>query len=188
MNFTECVARRIIGFQTVALASLICGGVAMAKEEPAAAPISISDNIPFARAATTNPGSPISESFTQNQVEQKCGLGQRLSDVIAQGARRQRIVVHVTPALDEAEGRILVMEIEGVTGRVGGAMTGTKALTVRGELRSGETVIGSFVARRQRTALAAGTCKALTDAVEKLAKDIVKWLRDPVMKARLGTA
>ena len=67
-------------------------------------------------------------------------------------------------------------------------MTGTKSLTVRGELHSGEKVIATFVARRQQTALASGTCNALTNAVKRIAKDIVKWLQNPVMKARLGAA
>jgi len=75
-----------------------------------------------------------------------------------------------------------------VMGMRGGAWTGVKSLTLRGELRDGATLLGSFVARAERSSMTKGTCATLVDAGEELAAPIAKWLLKPVLKARLGEA
>jgi len=150
--------------------------------------VTIKDDILYSTEISRSPGSPLSSAATQKQVEGKCDLGRILSEAIISRAAKRKIQVVATSTLEKAEGLVLVMEIEGVQGHLGGALTGTKTLTVRGELREGDTVIGSFVARRQKTAVTAGTCKSLANCAERIGEDIAKWLKNPVMKARLGFA
>jgi hypothetical protein len=149
------------------------------KEKEEHPPIAISEVIPYADEAKVS-GAPFSSATTQARAEAKCELGVLLSESLADLAGGKGIELVRTPEIEAATGQVLLMQIEGVTGTLGGAITGTKALTVRGELRQGEEVIGSFVARRQQTALASGTCKALRNAAKQIAKDIAGWLRKPV--------
>ena len=165
--------------------------LAIATASVAAGPdeaIAIREVIPFAGDLTDTTGSGLSDASTEGSVKAKCDLGRTLSERIVSGAGSKGVRLVRTAQIEQAEGKVLHVEIDGVQGRLGGAMTGTKVMVVRGELRDGDTVIGSFIARRQQTALASGTCKAFTNCVKTIAKDIAKWLKNPVMKARLGTA
>jgi hypothetical protein len=150
--------------------------------------ISISDAIPFLDSASSELGVASPKTFMRRQIEDTCGLGRALSEAVVSSARRKKILVVPTADITEAQGKVLVIAIEGARGQIGGAMSGTKSLTVRGELREGDAVLGSFVARRQQTALAAGTCKSLIKCARQISKDIAKWLKNPVPKARLGSA
>lgn len=124
----------------------------------------------------------------KRRVESECDLGRALSESIASEAKSKRIQIVRIPEVEAAAGKVLLMKIEGAAGQLGGPWTGTKSVTVRGELREGDTLVGSFVAREETTPFFAGTCRAFTHCVERIATDIVKWLRRPTVKARLGSA
>lgn len=158
-----------------------------AQENAASGAIAISEVIPFS-TDTTNAHNPLSSAFMQERASTECNMGQTLSELIVASAGKSGIEVVPTPGIESATGKVLVLEIESVQGRVGGAMTGTKSLTVRGELREGDSIVGSFLARRQKTPLVSGTCKALIKSMSKMAADIAEWLEHPRMRARLGSA
>jgi hypothetical protein len=150
--------------------------------------IAVSEVIPFSEGSSGEVGLVSPSGLARTQIEETCDLGRLLSRSVVDAARRKGILVVQSSEPEKIEGRILVMEIEGARGQIGGALSGTKSLTVRGELREGDTVIGSFVARRQQTALTKGTCRSLSNCVRKISKDIARWLKRPVPKARLGSA
>ncbi|MCC7463792.1 MAG: hypothetical protein IT480_15190 [Gammaproteobacteria bacterium] len=121
-------------------------------------------------------------------IEAQCQLQTRIPEAIAAQATRRGLKVRLTTPDEAAAGRVLTIVIEGVLGAAGGAWTGTKSLVLRGELRDDGTLIGSFVAREQQTALTQNTCEALTTCGRKLAAQIARWLKTPTLKARLGSA
>jgi hypothetical protein len=150
--------------------------------------IAISEFVPFSENASTEVGLTSPRGFTRDRIELECDLGLILSESVVKAAQQKGIPLLPTAEIEKAPGMVLSMKIEGARGDLGGSMSGTKSLTVRGELREGDTLIGSFVARRQQTALTQSTCESLVHCVKKIAKDIGKWLKDPVPKARLGSA
>lgn len=90
-------------------------------------------------------------------------------------------------------GRVLVVRFAQVEGAGGGAISGSKSATVTGSLLEGESVVGSFTARWETSAIDASTggfyrstCGLLEKAVEEIAEDVAEWLRAPSHGARLG--
>jgi uncharacterized protein YcfJ len=124
----------------------------------------------------------------RQNIEAQCHLQTLIPEAIAAQAAHRDIKIRLTPPDESATGRVLTIVIEGVLGAAGGALTGTKSLILRGELRDDGALVGSFVARQQQTALTQNTCEALATCSKKLAGPIVKWLKSPVLKARLGSA
>ncbi len=170
----------------------LCGVAAIAPvlsdETPASTAISMSETIPFAEDAAGDVGIMAPAGGMANSIEEKCDLQRLLAEAIVERAKRKGIEIVRTPHPEAATGRVLRIVVEGVLGMQGGAWTGTKSMTLRGELREGDQVIASFVAREQQTALFMNTCDALIDCGGKIAAHIAKWLAKPVMKARLGSA
>ncbi len=161
-------------------------GASAGGESPAL--ITMGEAVPFASNASGEIGLMSPKAGALRRIETHCDLERGLAVAIAQEARKLGVAIAVVPRIEDATGRVLSIRIEGAVGQLGGAMSGTKSLTLRGELREGEVVIASFVAREQRTALTAGTCASLTQCGDKLARHIAKWLKKPVMRARLGSA
>jgi hypothetical protein len=124
----------------------------------------------------------------RKSIEDQCQLQTRLPAAIAQQAVRRGIKLRLAPTDEELKGRVLTIIIEGVLGAAGGAWTGTKTLVLRGELHQDGALVASFVAREQQTALTQNTCESLLTCGEKIAGHIAKWLKKPVLKARLGSA
>ncbi len=156
-------------------------------DEPVAE-ITMGELVPFAEGASGEVGLMSPGGSALRNIEDRCDLERSLAVAIAAEARRRGVAVAVVTHPEEATGRVLSIQIEGAVGQLGGAISGAKSLTLRGELRDGEALIASFVAREQRTALTAGTCKALDQCAAKLAKHIAKWLQRPKLRARLGSA
>ena len=124
----------------------------------------------------------------RKSIEDQCQLQVRLPAAIAQQAARRGIKLRLAPVDEELKGKVLSIVIEGVLGAAGGAWTGTKTLVLRGELRQDGALVASFVAREQQTALTQNTCESLLTCGQKIAGHIAKWLKKPVLKARLGSA
>lgn len=131
-------------------------------------------------------------SGATGNVKAECRLESRLPQFIAEAARRG-VKVTVGPAPKEgAEGKFLYIEIVNVVGPGGGAWSGPKSVTVKGEVVENGETIGSFVASRYSTGGAfggyKGTCSILGRCIKALGKDIAGWLKSPTMDAALGDA
>jgi len=168
------------------LVLLLSAAGAVAAESPRA--ITLSERLPFAEDAAGDVGITGGPGGMAKGIEERCDLQRAIPRAIAAAAARKHVTVVLSENPEAAAGPVLAITIEGVMGMRGGAWTGAKSLTLRGELRDGAAVLGSFVARAERTSLAKGICATLIDAGEELAAPIAKWLQKPVMKARLGEA
>jgi hypothetical protein len=150
--------------------------------------VALSASIPFAEDAAVDVSRLALGINMRENIETQCHLQTLIPEAIAAQATRRGIRIQLTAPGESGSGRVLTIVIEGVLGAAGGAWTGTKSLILRGELRDDGALVGSFVAREQQTALTQNTCEALATCGRKLAGHIVKWLKSPTLKARLGSA
>ncbi len=149
--------------------------------------------IPAARAAEKGQSVTISREleFTEtsgasDKVKAECWLPPQLPRYIKQYAKKMNVVL-AEDVSDSTEGRVLHIEIVNVIGTGGVAWSGMKSVTVQGKLTENGEVIGTFIASRA-TGSTRGTCAMLEHCMEGIAKDIAKWLTNPTMDAKLGTA
>lgn len=131
-------------------------------------------------------------SGASNDVKESCKLDTRLPQFIEDFAKRGVEVVIGPDPGDDAEGKILYLEFSNIVGFGGGAWSGAKSVTVRGELKENGETIGSFTAARYTSGGAfggfKGTCSMLGRCIKSLGKDIATWLKKPTMHAMLGNA
>ncbi|MFN2426354.1 MAG: hypothetical protein ABR587_07900 [Candidatus Binatia bacterium] len=88
---------------------------------------------------------------------------------------------------DAQGGTRLELAIVDIHAPSGGLFSGSKGMTVEGVLIEGNTVLGTFVARRTSMASTA-TCGMLAKVSIVLATDIARWLYQPGHDSRLGQA
>lgn len=121
-------------------------------------------------------------------VKAECTLDTRLPIFIEESAKGVDVVLGKEPA----EGTVLKLEFTNVMGAGGGAWSGAKSVTVRGELYENGELTGSFTATRFSGGGAfggfKGTCSILGRCIKAIGQDIAMWLRNPTMNARLGDA
>ncbi|MBI1951976.1 MAG: hypothetical protein HYS34_11525 [Acidobacteria bacterium] len=164
----------------VILASVVFTPATVAAKASAAV-VTVSTVIPFAE-----------HSGVIATVKQECQLQTRLPEFIQSSAKDDPQVVLTADPIEQDKGRVLVLEIVSVVGSGGGAWSGPKSVTVKGELREEGKVIGSFTAARYSGGGAwggfKGTCSIFGRCVKVLGEDIAGWLKKPTMNAVLGNA
>ena len=167
-------------------AVIVCTATAVAAP-PAA--ITMGDTVPFAPDVAGEVGLLATPGGTADNIQQRCNLPQTFAQAIADDLRHRGIDVTTSPKPDEADGPVLHVIIEGVLG-FSGPWKGPKTLVLRGELRQGETILGSFVVRESNGmgSLFKNTCEEFVSLGQKAATDIGKWARAPKVRARLGSA
>lgn len=171
--------------RAVPFAAMLAAGVTSAAPPTS---ITMADAIPFAPDVAGEVGL-LAPGGTADNIQQRCGLPQSFAQSISTALRAKGIEVTLAAKPDEATGPRLNIIIEGVLG-FAGAWKGPKTLVLRGDLRDGETLLGSFVVRESNGmgALFKNTCEEFAALGEKAAIDIAKWSRAPKVRARLGTA
>ncbi|MEM8547212.1 MAG: hypothetical protein AAGF46_03525 [Pseudomonadota bacterium] len=121
-------------------------------------------------------------------VRDECQLQTKLQDFIVQYGKGMDIVLSDNP--EGAEGRYVMLEYTHVVGFGGGTWSGAKSLLVSGEVFEGGKLIGSFTALRYSGGGAfgnfKGTCAILGRCAKALGKDIARFLKNPVIGAKLG--
>lgn len=162
-----------------ALAPLLvaCAGRLPPAERP---PLAIVTAIPYAEDSGVTPDL------------RDCGLEEELLETLENDTEDHYRIALVADARS-VPGRALVMRFARIEGTWGGAMTGSKSLTVTGNLLDSSTEVASFTARWETSAMHAKigkhyrtTCDLLELAAEEIAEDIAEWLRAPTPDARLG--
>ncbi len=130
-------------------------------------------------------------SGVTDNVRKECTLQTRLPGFIKDFAKGMKIVL-ADDVSESTEGRVLHLTITNVIGPGGGAWSGSKSVTVKGELTENGEVLGSFIAGRYSGGGAfggyKGTCSILGRCIKTIGKDIALWLKNPTMDARLGNA
>jgi hypothetical protein len=136
-------------------------------------------SIPFAANAPVPPA-----------VRDQCALQTKVPEFIQQAAGSS--VELVDGALDKKKSRVLELEISEVHAPGGGAFSGPKWMSVKGELYDKGKQIGSFRAKRYSTGGAfggfKGTCSIIGRCTKAIGDDIAGWLGAPTQNAELGDA
>ncbi len=162
--------------QAIALA---VGAIALAALPASAQTTKIQRSIPFAANAAVPAA-----------VRDQCALQTKVPEFIAESAGSS--VELADGALNRKAGRVLEMEITEVHAPGGGAFSGAKWLSVKGELYDRGKQIGSFRAKRFSTGGAfggfKGTCAIIGRCAKAIGQDIAGWLASPTPNAQLGDA
>ena len=124
------------------------------------------------------------------RVKRECRLEEKISQFIQEYTKGTYAkIVHEKPS--SGTYHVLTAEIIDVLGRGGGAWSGYKSITIKGQLtdHTGK-VLGTFQARRYSGGGAfagyKGTCSILGRCTKALGKDVAYWLQAPDMNATLG--
>ena len=167
-----CTGKRSVPTIVISLA-LISGLAAGA----GAATVSVSSSTPYA-----------SDAAVPAKVKDECAFETRLPQAIAENGD----VALVEGKVSRTKGRSLELAIHGIHAPGGGVFSGPKWATVRGKLRTGGKVIGSFRAKRYSTGGAfggfTGTCGILNRIANAMGQDIAAFIESPSMGAKLGDA
>ena len=162
----------------ITAAVLLCFSFAASAEDTT---YTLAKSVPFA-----------DDSMASAEVKESCTLDTRLPEFVKSAAKRGVKVVISDEPLENVEGKVLHLKFLHVLGNSGGAWSGSKSVTVTGELIENGEVIGSFTGSRYSTGGAfggfKGTCAILGRCIKTLGKDIAEWLKNPTMDAMLGNA
>lgn len=131
-----------------------------------------------------------SDSGVPAAVKEECALDTKVPDFVKEfGGDAVEVV---DGQLDRKKGRVLLMEITEVHAPGGGAFSGPKWMTVKGDLLENGKSIGSFRAKRFSTGGAfagfKGTCSIIGRCTKAIGQDIASWLQSPTRDAELGDA
>jgi hypothetical protein len=163
----------------VALGALACaalvlvGGTAPAGGES----VKVRRAIPFAEG-----------SGATSNVKSECQLETRVPAFLSEFSD----AVELVDGDPGRRGRVLELSITNVIAPGGGAWSGAKMLTVKGQLRENGKAVGSFTATRYSGGgvfgAYKGTCAIVARCAKTIGRDIAEWLRNPQDGARLGDA
>ena len=158
--------------------AVIALGVLLARGAAGADPIYVARTAPFTHPDTMSP-----------DIVGKCGLPERQIDMLAAEAKVAGVDLVVSDeAVAAGKGRVLVIEIANAVDGADGY--GGRQVALFGRLLQDGAKIGSFYARRTTNrgfwAGVPNACKALSSCQDALSKDIVPWLKNPTVGARLG--
>jgi hypothetical protein len=174
---------RIVSLVSLLFAAV--ASVATAAEPPKS--ITVAEAIPFDADVAGDIGFMAAPGGNAARIKSECNVSRGLAGYIVRAAHAKGIQVTLVADPEKTSGVVLHVTIEGVMGYMG-IQRGPKALTLRGELRDGATVLGSFVAREETKELIRNDCKGFDATAISGALDIAKWLTAPTMQARLGAA
>jgi hypothetical protein len=127
------------------------------------------------------------DSGASQELIDDCEMQTRLPEYIKKEGKRKIDVELSKGPLEDAEGKILHLEISNVYAPGGGAYSGSKSVIVMGELKENGEVIASMSGRRHSmVGMMPGTCSIMKRITKKLGEDIADWLAEPTMNAELG--
>ncbi len=182
--------RKIVSTSLLAVAALLLAACAGKSPEPESDASGEVTN-PTKRVTLITP-IPFAESAEVRQgIRDECRLQEKLAGFIQQFSAEENIKVETSsgPAASVA-GQVLEVRITGVYAPGGGAFSGGKSVTVKGELTENGQALGDFKARRISSggafAIFKGTCDIVGRDVETLGSDIAGFLADPSDGARMG--
>lgn len=163
--------------------ALLCG---VSPSHAADGAISIATLVPYAEKAEV-----------RVSIREECGLSAKLSKRILERSIKKNITVVRVGNPDAATGEAKVLQRHldlRITDAIetSGGLLPTYSLSIDGVLKQDGRVFATFEGTRfSRASLIPfrqGECKVLREAVNLLAKDVVKWIRKPSLDARLGDA
>jgi len=144
----------------------------------------MSNSIPFAE------GSGVSGA-----VKSKCNLDTELSEQIVAAESDMFRMLGRTKVLGGTESygrKVLYLQFTEVLSR-SSLDVGTRRIQVQGEIKEDGEAIASFIASRRTLSFGTAldwtsTCRILGHILNALVRDIITWLENPTMDAKLGDA
>ena len=128
-------------------------------------------------------------SGASQKVKDECDIQGRMPKYIKSYAKKHTDVVFTDESLDSVDGKVLHLEFEHVYAPGGGGYSGSKSVSVVGELKeNGEVIASLTVDRAALFGMTPGTCSMLKRVAKKLGQDIGNWLEAPEMDSMLGDA
>ena len=118
-------------------------------------------------------------------VEQSCPLTRKFSETLADES--DRTIYRVSGDVKAAQGKKLQLQIVSTHLRGGGAYTGSKWIKVVGSLVENNNEIGNFIVLRH-SFRGWTSCSMVDRLSEEISKDILEWMKSPMMNAKLGDA
>ena len=129
----------------------------------------------------------VEDSGASPEVIAECEMQTRLPGYIKKEGKRKVDIELSEGPLEDAEGKVLHLEITNVYAPGGGIYSGSKSVIVAGELQENGEVIGSMTLRRHSAlGMMPGTCSIMKRIAKKMGEDIAIWLTEPTMDAQLG--
>lgn len=160
---------RSISLSFITLGLLVAGGAAAE-----GGPIKVAREISFAES-----------SGVRDKVRDECKLQTRVSKSLAQSSTQVELVDDPGGSQDRLE-----LTISEVNAGGGGAWSGPKSMTVKGQLfqngKPGPTFTASRYSGGGMFGGYKGTCSIVGRCAKTIGKDIAKWLENPTDDASLG--
>jgi len=129
----------------------------------------------------------VADSGASQDVIDECEMQTRLPEYIKKEGKRKVDVELSKEPLEDAEGKVLHLEITNVFAPGGGIYSGSKSVIAAGELKENGEVIASMTIRRHSAmGMMPGTCSIMKRISKKMGEDIADWLAEPTMNAELG--
>lgn len=126
------------------------------------------------------------EGTTNENIRRECTWNTTMPQYLAKKSDGRVQVAEKN--IDAAADRKLMLVATHLHVIGGGGWTGPKWLTLEGKLLEKGKLIGNFEARRQTIGGSLKTCGTLDSLSEEIGDDIVEWLKNPGLNAKLGNA
>ena len=127
-----------------------------------------------------------SENVANETVRKECNWNTTMPRYLAEESKGR---VNVTDQnLDSITGKKLVLVATHLHTVGGGGWTGPKWLVLEGKLMQDKKLLGNFEVRRQTIGGSFRACATLESLSEEMSEDILKWLNQPGLNAKLGDA
>lgn len=152
--------------------SLICLATASARAEDV---VQVSSLIPYQ-----------GDDVANEAVRKECDWNTTMPRYLAAESDGRVVVAEKEPNTNTGKRLVLVATHLHTLG--GGGWTGPKWLVLEGKLMQGNKLLGSFEVRRQTIGGSFRACSTLTSLSEEISDDILEWLKEPGLNAKLGDA
>lgn len=150
------------------LAGLFATGAVSASNEILIAPV-----VPYA-----------DKDVATEDVQKECDWNKRMPEKLVKDSEGK---LRISPTFSaESSPNRLELQTTALHTIGGGGLTGPKWIAMNGNLYKDGQLTGSFKALRRTIRGAFSGCKTLVSLGDELTGDIVDWLENPVMDAKLG--
>jgi len=127
-----------------------------------------------------------SDAVANETVRKECSWNSTMPRYMAKESGGRVTVAEQN--LDTVTGKKLVLVATHLHTIGGGGWTGPKWLVLSGKLMEGNKLLGNFDVRRQTIRGSFKACSTLESLSEEITEDILKWLKEPSLNAKLGDA